>query len=396
MHDTTVALDPHDRDPGLSIGTILRVRGPVIEVRFDASAKLDLFDALAAVGADDLPVERVKVSHRFGDGRALCLVTGRSAERLAPGTSVLNTGSDQVAGLRFPVPTVASHDLVAAVNAIVPEQKLEDTSIFETGVKAIDLLCPIAAGGSIAQIGVSGVGRLVLLEELRHLSRAVAAPLHVFGLVAPNDMGNYRHWPEEGALRDRAEHLYVYWVLAQQGTDPKFEALRVFDSVHYCSPLLAVQGLYPAIDPQHSSSALLTTAIVGAEHVELAVRARDLLIEAKQQFCPRLAIELWACSARSSAARVAREYQPEFSGRDAVRLSRARKLQFFLTQPFFTAAQDTGWKGCSVSLQDTLDGCRSIMDGEVDELPIDAFRYIGRLEEARELAASGQFRRFGQ
>jgi RNA polymerase sigma factor (sigma-70 family) len=384
-----------EADPGLNIGTITQVSGALVEVRFPPAAKLDLFDALAVVGTDDLPVERLKVSHRIGDGRALCLVTNESAERLVPGTTALNIGTGQAPSLRAAEPAVAARDVIAAVSAIAPQLAAERASIFETGIKAVDLLCPIAAGASIAQIGVVGVGRIVLLAELRYRASAAAAPLHVFGLVTPSDMGNYRDWPEEGALQDRVGPLYTYWVLAHRGTDPQFEALEAFTSVHYCSPLLAVQGLFPAIDPEHSTSALLAPALAGSEHAALAARARQLLIEAKHRFCSPLALELWACAARGSAAHAAREYQPEIREAEAVRLSRARKLQFFLTQPFFTAEQDTGWKGCSVALRDTLDGCRRIMDGEVDELPEDAFRYIGTLAEARARAASGEFRRFG-
>ena len=106
-------------------------------------------------------------------------------------------------------------------------------------------------------------------------------------------------------------------------------------------------------------------------------------------------MELWACSARSNAVRPARAYHPDLSAADAVLAGRARKFQFFLTQPFITAEEATGWSGCFVSLQDTLDGCRRILDGEVDELPTDAFRYIGKIDEAHDLARTGQFRRFG-
>jgi RNA polymerase sigma factor (sigma-70 family) len=391
----TIATPADEASPALNIGTVTNVSGALVEVRFPPTAKLDVFDALAVVGADDLPVERLKVAHRVGDGRALCFVTNASAERLLPGTSALNIGTGQAPSLRSSEPAVGARDVVAALETIAPRQAAAQSAIFETGIKAVDLLCPVAAGASIAQIGVVGVGRIVLLEELRYRASAAAAPLHVFGLVTPSDMGNYRDWPEEGGMRDRVGPLYTYWVLAHRGTDPKFEALEAFTSVHYCSPLLAVQGLYPALDPEYSTSVLLAPSVAGSEHAELAARARALLVEAKHRFCPPLALELWACSARASAARVAREYQPEIAEADAVRASRARKLQFFLAQPFFTAERDTGWKGCSVSLRDTLAGVRAIMDGEVDELPVDAFRYVGTLAEARELAESGQFRRFG-
>jgi RNA polymerase sigma factor (sigma-70 family) len=394
MHDTTIHQVNPDHDPALKVGTILRVQGPVVEVRFDPTATLDIFDALALIGSDGLPVERLKVSHRIGDGRALCLMTNRGADRLVPGTTLLNAGPGIILNPRFAFPAVGADEVVEAVEVLAPKSTAKQ-SIFETGIKAIDLLCPVAAGGSVAQVGVTGVGRIALLEELRHALKTAEVPLHLFGLVEKNDSGNYRDWPAEAARQDRAGQLYTYWVVAHHGTDPDFLGLRAFDAVHYCTPILAVQGLYPAIDPEYSSSALLSETVAGADHVELARRARTLLIEAKRTFCPGLALELWACSARGSAARSARDFQPEIAEADELRLSRARKLQFFLTQPFWTAAQDTGWRGCSVSLRDTLDGCRKILDGEVDDLPVDAFRYVGTLDEARELAKSGEFRCFG-
>jgi F-type H+-transporting ATPase subunit beta len=234
----------------------------------------------------------------------------------------------------------------------------------------------------------------VLLEELRRSLKQTKVGLHVFGLVAPSDSGNYRDWPPEGAMADRAGDLLTYWILADSATDPAFTALGAFDCVHYCSPLLAMQGLYPAIDPEYSHSKLLTEQIAAPEHVELAVRARALLTEAKRKFCAPTAVELWASCARASAAQVAREYEPETKEPDALRLSRARKLQFFMTQPFHVASEHTGWTGRAVSLRDTLQGCREILNGEVDDLPAEAFRYVGTIDEARELAKTGTFRRY--
>jgi RNA polymerase sigma factor (sigma-70 family) len=395
MIDTTIPRDRQDRDPALSVGTILRALGPVVEVRFDPAAKLDLFDALAVMGTDDRPVERFKIAHRAGDGRALCLVTRRGADHLAPGTAVLNTGAGFDLDPRFATPAVEADDLTRAVEVLAP-RAAPPAAIFETGIKAVDLLCPLATGGNVAQVGVAGVGRIVLLEELRHLFRKADAALHLFGLVSPMDVGQYREWPPEGALQDRVHELRTYWVVAHRGTDPDFAGQRAFDAVHYCTPLLAVQGLFPAIDPEYSSSRLLTEAIAGPAHVALAARARALLVEAKRRFCPPAALELLASSAHRSARRAAAEFRPDIAaGEEAVRLGRARRLQFFLTQPFFVAAADNGWPGVSVPLRDTLEGCRQIVDGEADDLPVEAFRYAGTLDEVRARARTGDFRRFG-
>ena len=253
-------------------------------------------------------------------------------------------------------------------------------------------MLPLNACQEVSQAKWLDVGDAERNDCFFQFDRDLQFSLHVFGLVAPSDAADYRDWPPEGALQDRAGKLHTYWVVAHQGTDPDFAGLRAFDSVHYCTPLLAVQGLYPAIDPEYSSSRLLTEAVAGREHVDLAARVRELLIEAKRKFCPASALELLACSARGKASRVTAAFQPQIAEGDALRLSRARKLQFFLTQPFFTAGSDTGRPGCSVDLPDTLDGCRQILDGETDDLPAEAFRYAGTLAHVRELAGRDRSR----
>jgi F-type H+-transporting ATPase subunit beta len=101
-----------------------------------------------------------------------------------------------------------------------------------------------------------------------------------------------------------------------------------------------------------------------------------------------------ASAAPGAAQRAARDYEPTIAAADAVRFARARRLQLFMTQPFFTARELTGWDGACLPLAQTLDDCEAILDGAVDELPEDAFRYAGPLSEVRERAASGRFRRY--
>jgi hypothetical protein len=88
----THRIDPAVDDRVARIGTVVSTRGPWVEARFEPDAPFDLFDALAVMDADGKCVERLKVAHRAGEGRVICLPTSKDATPVAVGTSVLNTG----------------------------------------------------------------------------------------------------------------------------------------------------------------------------------------------------------------------------------------------------------------------------------------------------------------
>ncbi len=382
------------RDPSLSVGTIQSIRGPVVEVRFDSAAEVDVFDAIAVVGDDNLPVERMKVAHRYGDGRVICFSTSSNAARLSVGTSVLNSGQSGIGLTPFtPVPSVTADDVVAATAELAPRKK-DPEKLLETGIKAVDLLCPIVRDGSLAQVGVAGVGRMALLDELRHALASTPHRLSVFGMVSPRETDSYRGWPGSDAMAERSNHLRTYWTLAKGGTDPEYPALQAFDTIHYCTLMLAVQGLYPALDPEYSTSRWLVEPVASERHVAIAARAREALTEVKRVYIPPRALELWAAGASEAARRAVRAYQPQVERNQAEGLRRARQLQFFLTQPFWTASEHTGWEGSSVPLDTTLDDCEAILNGEVEQLPVEAFLYSGTLDEVRERAEIKSFRAF--
>jgi F-type H+-transporting ATPase subunit beta len=132
---------------------------------------------------------------------------------------------------------------------------------------------------------------------------------------------------------------------------------------------LADQGLYPAVDPLGSTSRILDPLIVGEEHYDVArlvqqtlQRYRDL-----QDIISILGVE-------------------ELSEDDKIAVARARKMQRFLTQPMFVAAQFTGRDGRFVKIEDTVRGFREILDGKHDDLPEAAFYMVGTIEEAVEEA----------
>ncbi|MEO8181942.1 MAG: hypothetical protein ABI895_24160 [Deltaproteobacteria bacterium] len=203
---------------------------------------------------------------------------------------------------------------------------------------------------------------MALLHDLRHaLGRSEQ---HVFGLVSHRDPDACRGW-DASWLPDRVGRVHTYWVLSTSATDPQFPALDAFDCVVTCSPLLAVQCIWPAVDPEYSSSTLLCPEIGGARHVEVARRA-------------------------GAAARAARAHEPDIAPADATRLGRARRLQLFMSQPFVTASEQTTCPGRSVPLEQTLTECES-MNGEVDDLPVEAFGFNGTLDDVRRRAESGEF-----
>jgi F0F1-type ATP synthase beta subunit len=373
------------------IGTIVSSSGPLIEVRFETDA-FDIFDALVVVDGEGRCVERMKVAHRLGDGRVLCLPTSKDSAPLAIGTTVLNTskvgvGLTRISGVRG----VSAADLHAAALAL--RGSSAPPAFQHTGIKALDLLCPLPVRGVVAQAATVYVGRMVLLDELtRRLARAEVA-LRCLCLVDRSEPDACRDWDDRTAL-GRSGGIEYYWALSDQATDPECSALDACHAAIYMSPLLAVRGWYPAIDAQHSRSALLRPEIVGDEHCATAARAREALVFLKRQYADPKLLELLASRALAAARRRALAHTPALQGESALRLARARKLQLFLTQPFGVVTEWTGWPSVDVSLSDTLAGCRAILDGAVDALPDGAFAYAGTLDDVRRNAREGSYRQY--
>jgi F-type H+-transporting ATPase subunit beta len=139
------------------------------------------------------------------------------------------------------------------------------------------------------------------------------------------------------------------------------------DATTVLSRKIADLGIYPAVDPLDSTSRILTPAIVGEEHYNCAQRVKMILQRYKelQDIIAILGMD-------------------ELSDEDKMTVQRARKVQRFLSQPFHVAEQFTGLKGVFVSIEDTIKGFNSIMDGEVDSYPEAAFNLVGTLEDAIE------------
>jgi RNA polymerase sigma factor (sigma-70 family) len=388
---TTVSAREPAADRVSRIGTILQIAGPVIDVRFDPQASIDLFDPLALAGPDGKAEERMLIARRRDDGVATCLALA-GTDGLRVGSAVLDTNplSSGLSPFREGVPALTRQNVASALERLAPQRDAVP-ALLETGIKALDLLCPLPQRGAIAQVGTALVGRVVLLDELRERLKHGSAKLTCLCMVDKSEPDVYRgRLPVE--LCNDVPALQRFWVLAHEPAEPAYEGLRNADALIYHNPILAFQLLYPSIDSEHSWSKQLSNAIAGAEHVELSRRAREALLLAKRAFADPVGLELIACRAFPSATRHFAALAERVLQTAPAELVRARKAQLFLTQPFETARHLTGWTGVSVSLRDTLAGVRAILDGEADDVPLAAFAYRGNLEDVR--AHAGEPRQY--
>jgi len=161
--------------------------------------------------------------------------------------------------------------------------------------------------------------------------------------------------------------IQAVYVPADDFTDPS--AVHTFSHLSaliVLSRRRAAEGFYPAVDPLESGSKMLSSSIVGRRHYEIARAIRKNLAEYKEL--------------KDIIAMLGME---ELSAEDRAVVHRARRLERFLTQPFFTTEQFTGHGGRFVKLQDALDGCERILNDEFSSLPEGALYMIGTIDEAR-------------
>jgi F-type H+/Na+-transporting ATPase subunit beta len=166
--------------------------------------------------------------------------------------------------------------------------------------------------------------------------------------------------------------VQAIYVPADDYTDPApATTFAHLDATTNLSRQIAELGIYPAVDPLASTSRILDPRILGDEHYNVARSVKQILQRYKdlQDIIAILGID-------------------ELSEEDRLTVSRARKLQRFLSQPFFVAEQFTGFKGKYVAVADTVRGFKEIVEGKHDELPEQAFYLVGTIEEAVEKASA--------
>ena len=162
--------------------------------------------------------------------------------------------------------------------------------------------------------------------------------------------------------------VQAVYVPADDLTDPApATTFAHLDAQTVLSRKISELGIYPAVDPLDSTSRILSPDIVGEEHYQTAQRVKQMLqrYNELQDIIAILGME-------------------ELGEQDKLVVSRARRVQRFLSQPFFVAEAFTGLEGKFVNIEDTIKGFKMILDGEVDYLPEQAFLMVGTIEEAIE------------
>jgi F-type H+-transporting ATPase subunit beta len=166
--------------------------------------------------------------------------------------------------------------------------------------------------------------------------------------------------------------LQAVYVPADDYTDPApFTTFTHLDATTELSREIASLGIYPAVDPLASTSRILAPEVVGERHYRVARRVQEVLQRYKelQDIIAILGLD-------------------ELAEEDKVVVQRARKVQKFLSQPFFVAEQFTGIKGVNVSVEETVDSFEKLINGELDDVPEQAFYNVGGADSVLEKAKS--------
>jgi F-type H+-transporting ATPase subunit beta len=457
-----------------NLGSIVSVRGGVVDVRFDRRLP-PIFSVLHA-GAEGKIIVEVMAQLDANRVRGIALTP---TEGLARGMQVEDSGKPlevpvgkeimsrmfDVFGSaidRKPAPQNVQWRTIHRKPPPLSERSTK-SEVFETGIKAIDVLVPLERGGKAGLFGGAGVGKTVLLTEMIHnmighqqgmsifcgigercregeelyrgmkdagvlnnmvmvygqmneppgsrfrvgaaaltmaeyfrddehrdvlllidnIFRFIQAGMEVAGLLGEmpsrlgyqSTMGTDLSGLEERIANTHAgaiTSIQAVYVPADDLTDPA--AVHVFSHLSasiVLSRKRASEGLYPAIDLLQSSSKMATPGIVGDRHYNLAQEIRRTLAQYE--------------SLKDIVAMLGME-QLSLEDRNAV--ARARRLERFLTQPFFTTEQFSGMKGKLVSLKDSLDGCERILRDEFKDYPESALYMIGAIGEAKKPEAN--------
>ncbi|XP_048493845.2 ATP synthase subunit beta, chloroplastic [Beta vulgaris subsp. vulgaris] len=464
-----------------NLGRIAQIIGPVLDVAFPPGKMPNIYNALIVTGQDTTgqPINvTCEVQQLLGNNRVRAVAMS-ATDGLMRGMEVIDKGaplSVPVGGatlgrifnvLGEPVDNLGPVDTrtTSPIHRSAPAFTQLDTklSIFETGIKVVDLLAPYRRGGKIGLFGGAGVGKTVLIMELINNIAKAHGGVSVFGGVGErtregNDLymemkesgvineqniaeskvalvyGQMNEPPgarmrvgltaltmaeyfrdvneqdvllfidnifrfvqagsevsallgrmpsavgyqptlstEMGSLQERITStkegsitsIQAVYVPADDLTDPApATTFAHLDATTVLSRGLAAKGIYPAVDPLDSTSTMLQPRIVGEEHYEIAQRVKQTLQRYKelQDIIAILGLD-------------------ELSEEDRLTVARARKIERFLSQPFFVAEVFTGSPGKYVGLAETIRGFQLIFSGELDGLPEQAFYLVGNIDE---------------
>jgi len=244
------------------------------------------------------------------------------------------------------------------------------------GARASVAHTALSVAESFRDMGGKGSDTLLFIDNIFRFVQAGSEVSALLGRM-PSAVGYQPTLASEmGKLQERIAStkygsitsVQAVYVPADDLTDPApATTFSYLDASTVLSRKIASLGIYPAVDPLESSSRILDPQIVGEEHYNTAMRVKQILERYKelQDIISILGMD-------------------ELSDEDRLTVNRARKVQRFLSQPFFMAAQYTGQPGVMVSIEDTIKGFKMILDGELDHYPEAAFMNVGTIEEAIE------------
>jgi ATP synthase F1 subcomplex beta subunit len=460
----------------LKKGEVVQIIGPVVDVRFPPGELAPIRNALKIEDKKRNISLVAEVAQHIGNDTARCVALS-ATDGMVRGIEVTDTGEPisvpvgkEVLGRIFnllgePLDKLGDVNAKQRLPIHRPPPSFEEreavTTIFETGLKVVDLLAPFAKGGKVGLFGGAGVGKTVLIMELiksiasehggfsvfagvgertregndlwlemkesgvldktvlmfgqmneppgarlrvalsgltmaeyfrdsegqdvllfvDNIFRFVQAGSEVSALLGrmPSAVGYQPTLSNEmGDLQERITStkkgsitsMQAIYVPADDFTDPAPVAtFPHLDSTIWLSRQIAEMGIYPAVDPLKSTSRILDPLTVGEEHYNAARDTQKVLQRYTdlQDFIAILGME-------------------ELSEEDKLIVGRARRLQRFLSQPFFVAEQFTGIKGKYVKIEDTVRSIKEILDGKHDHLPEQAFYMVGGIEEVVEKA----------
>lgn len=377
-------------DAAPAVGRVSDVRGPLVEIRFDggaaALANVLPFDALTV--ADSLTGQTwitLTVIQKRSNGTVRCLNT-TPEQSIGVGTIAYATGVWRK--------DLTDTALLAAVQ-VARGNRSAASSVLETGIKAIDFLCPLCPGGVAGIFGGTGVGSSVLTGELRHRLGATGQELSLALMTRRTDLDATRDMrlkdTETMGEFDDQGSVQTFYLLTENATDPYFideSALPSFDAALFLSPLHAARGHYPPVDAMYSRSRMLDPQYIGREHADTYERYMDAAVRVKDLMFDPTFMELMALRAQRRALtrfyEVEQERPPRLSPNDARLVARVRRVEKFLTQPYYVTEPYTGMPGRTVPRAATVAAVKAILDGAYDHLPERAFFFIGDISEYRQ------------
>ncbi len=347
------------------IGRLVATRSGLVEVLFDPGALPDLLSELLVSDEANKRAVSVQVIQHAGDGIVRGLAT-TEVDGVPRGATVLSTGQQaptpvQRIGFGRVAPLLIGHHAAA---------RSRQDRLIETGIKVIDVMCPLAAGGSVALVGEHGVGLLVVMEELVRRLSGGSDPLSLFMLIppgAPEQPGSSGvpvsisgSLKQEGYSEGTVGAVQTFFLRGEPEpwTAERLEELATADVVIHLSRQVAEAKIYPAVDLRTSRSLLLETGAVSEVHRVVASEVRRVLGAA-----------LWDAG---------NSLEP---GADRLLLERARKLQNYFAQPFFVAEPFSHRPGTRVGLEEAVCTCRDILAGRYDDIAEKSFYFAGGIEE---------------